>query len=103
MKFYRIARDVIPFNYLTCDDIPFNFLTCAVIPFKFQTCDVIPFQPVQIEPDHCYTALAVLDGAELSYFGQEGMTEVQIGNVTFQFQVMPDASQIFPIFFLCYL
>jgi BTB/POZ domain-containing protein 3/6 len=41
---------------------------------------------VQIEPDHFYTALAVLDGAELSYFGQEGMTEVTVGGITFQFQ-----------------
>lgn len=43
-------------------------------------------QPVQIEPDQYYTASVVLDGAELSYFGQEGMTEVNAGAVTFQFQ-----------------
>uniref|UniRef100_A0A8C6WN56 BTB (POZ) domain containing 3a n=1 Tax=Neogobius melanostomus TaxID=47308 RepID=A0A8C6WN56_9GOBI len=42
--------------------------------------------PVQIEPDTFYTASVVLDGNELSYFGQEGMTEVQSGKVTFQFQ-----------------
>ncbi|XP_056266712.1 BTB/POZ domain-containing protein 3-like isoform X1 [Pseudoliparis swirei] len=35
--------------------------------------------PVQIEPDTFYTASAVLDGNELSYFGQEGVTEVQCG------------------------
>merc|ERR1711997_546896 len=44
-------------------------------------------QPVQLEPDTYYVASAVLDGAELSYFGQEGMSEVTIDNeVTFQFQ-----------------
>ena len=32
-------------------------------------------QPVQVEPDHFYVASAILDGAELSYFGQEGMSE----------------------------
>ena len=36
-------------------------------------------QPVQVEPDTYYVASAVLDGAELSYFGQEGMSEVTIG------------------------
>ena len=43
-------------------------------------------QPVQVEPDHCYTASVTLDGSELSYFGQEGLTEVTVANVTFQFQ-----------------
>ena len=43
-------------------------------------------QPIQVEPDTCYTASAILDGAELSYFGQEGMSEVTVGNVNFQFQ-----------------
>ena len=43
-------------------------------------------QPVQIEPEIYYTASAILDGSELSYFGQEGMSEVTVGSVTFQFQ-----------------
>jgi len=50
-------------------------------------------QPVQVEPDTCYVASAVLDGAELSYFGQEGMSEVTIGNeVTFQFQCSSEST-----------
>lgn len=48
--------------------------------------------PVQIEPDMFYTASVVLDGSELSYFGQEGMTEVQCGKVTFQFQCSSDST-----------
>ncbi|XP_072533422.1 BTB/POZ domain-containing protein 6-A [Salminus brasiliensis] len=48
--------------------------------------------PVQVEPDVFYTVSAVLDGSELSYFGQEGMTEVQCGNVTFQFQCSSDST-----------
>ncbi|KAJ8002184.1 hypothetical protein DPEC_G00177190 [Dallia pectoralis] len=48
--------------------------------------------PVQIEPDTFYTASVVLDGNELSYFGQEGMTEVQCGMVTFQFQCSSDST-----------
>nr|XP_061798188.1 BTB/POZ domain-containing protein 6-B-like isoform X2 [Nerophis lumbriciformis] len=48
--------------------------------------------PVQIEPDAFYTASAVLDGNELSYFGQEGVTEVQCGRVTFQFQCSSDST-----------
>ncbi len=42
--------------------------------------------PVQVEPDRAYTASVTLDGAELSYFGQEGMSEAVSGCVTFQFQ-----------------
>lgn len=42
--------------------------------------------PVQIEPDSFYTASVILDGSELSYFGQEGMSEVAVGCITFQFQ-----------------
>jgi BTB/POZ domain-containing protein 3/6 len=49
-------------------------------------------QPVQIDPDTYYTASAVLDGLELSYFGQEGMTDVQVGNVTFQFQCSAEST-----------
>uniref|UniRef100_A0A5S6R451 BTB domain-containing protein n=1 Tax=Trichuris muris TaxID=70415 RepID=A0A5S6R451_TRIMR len=37
-------------------------------------------QPVQIEADVYYTAGIVLEGNELSYFGQEGMPEVQVHN-----------------------
>ncbi|XP_017542968.1 BTB/POZ domain-containing protein 6-A [Pygocentrus nattereri] len=48
--------------------------------------------PVQVEPDAFYTVSAVLDGNELSYFGQEGMTEVQCGKVTFQFQCSSDST-----------
>ncbi|XP_068606664.1 BTB/POZ domain-containing protein 3a isoform X1 [Brachionichthys hirsutus] len=48
--------------------------------------------PVQIEPDAFYTASVVLDGNELSYFGQEGQTEVQSGPVTFQFQCSSDST-----------
>uniref|UniRef100_A0A3Q2YU77 BTB (POZ) domain containing 3a n=1 Tax=Hippocampus comes TaxID=109280 RepID=A0A3Q2YU77_HIPCM len=48
--------------------------------------------PVQIEPDAFYTASVVLDGSELSYFGQEGVTEVQCGKVTFQFQCSSDST-----------
>ncbi|XP_077477773.1 BTB/POZ domain-containing protein 6-B-like [Stigmatopora argus] len=48
--------------------------------------------PVQIEPDTFYTASAILDGNELSYFGQEGVTEVQCGRVTFQFQCSSDST-----------
>ncbi|KAK3554644.1 hypothetical protein QTP70_030006 [Hemibagrus guttatus] len=49
-------------------------------------------QPVQVEPDVFYTASAVLDGTQLSYFGQDGMTEVRCGKVTFQFQSSSDST-----------
>lgn len=48
--------------------------------------------PVQIEPDQFYTASVVLDGTELSYFGQEGMSEVTCKNVTFQFQCSSEST-----------
>ncbi|XP_006793453.1 BTB/POZ domain-containing protein 6-B-like [Neolamprologus brichardi] len=48
--------------------------------------------PVQVEQDTFYTVSAVLDGNELSYFGQEGMTEVQCEKVTFQFQCSSDST-----------
>lgn len=48
--------------------------------------------PIQIEPDTFYTASAILDGPELSYFGQEGMAEIQCGRVTFQFQCSSDST-----------
>ncbi|KAI4468938.1 BTB And C-terminal Kelch [Popillia japonica] len=48
--------------------------------------------PIQIEPESFYTASAVLDGGELSYFGQEGMSEVTVGSVTFQFQCSSEST-----------
>ncbi len=48
--------------------------------------------PVQVEQDAFYTVSTILDGSELSYFGQEGMTEVQFGKVTFQFQCSSDST-----------
>nr|XP_009673895.1 PREDICTED: BTB/POZ domain-containing protein 6 [Struthio camelus australis] len=48
--------------------------------------------PVQVEQDTFYNVSAILDGNELSYFGQEGMTEVQCGKVTFQFQCSSDST-----------
>jgi BTB/POZ domain-containing protein 3/6 len=48
--------------------------------------------PIQIEPEAFYTASAVLDGQELSYFGQEGMSEVAVGCVTFQFQCSSEST-----------
>lgn len=48
--------------------------------------------PIQIEPETFYTASAVLDGVELSYFGQEGLSEVTIGCVTFQFQCSSEST-----------
>jgi len=49
-------------------------------------------QPVQIDPETYYTASAILDGMDLSYFGQEGMTDVSVGNVTFQFQCSAEST-----------
>lgn len=48
--------------------------------------------PIQIEPDCYYTASVVLDGTELSFFGQEGLSEVCMGNVTFQFQCSSEST-----------
>jgi len=51
--------------------------------------------PVQIEADKSYTASAILDGAELSYFGQEGLSEVVVHQgqpVTFQFQCSAEST-----------
>lgn len=48
--------------------------------------------PIQIEPDSYYTASVILDGTELSFFGQEGMSEVCMGNVTFQFQCSSEST-----------
>lgn len=49
-------------------------------------------QPVRMEPDIFYTASAILDGTELSYFGQDGMSEVRCGKVNFQFQSSSDST-----------
>ncbi|KAK7872239.1 hypothetical protein R5R35_012097 [Gryllus longicercus] len=48
--------------------------------------------PIQIEPESFYTASAILDGGELSYFGQEGMSEVCVGCVAFQFQCSSEST-----------
>lgn len=48
--------------------------------------------PIQVEPESFYTASAVLDGGELSYFGQEGMSEVAVGPVSFQFQCSSEST-----------
>lgn len=49
-------------------------------------------QPVQVEPEIFYTASVVLDGSELSYFGQEGLPEVHTDNVMFQFQCSTEST-----------
>lgn len=48
--------------------------------------------PIQIEPECFYTASVILDGSELSFFGQEGMTEVCMGTVTFNFQCSSEST-----------
>ncbi|ESO86871.1 hypothetical protein LOTGIDRAFT_166873 [Lottia gigantea] len=48
--------------------------------------------PIQVEAETFYTASAVLDGTELSYFGQEGLAEIQCGKVAFQFQCSSDST-----------
>jgi len=48
--------------------------------------------PVQCEPGVFYTASAILDGNELSYFGQEGLAEVVCDGVTIQFQCSIDST-----------
>lgn len=48
--------------------------------------------PIQIEPECYYTASVILDGIELSFFGQEGLSEVCAGNVTFQFQCSSEST-----------
>lgn len=48
--------------------------------------------PIQIEPECFYTASVILDGSELSFFGQEGMTEVCCGAVTFNFQCSSEST-----------
>lgn len=48
--------------------------------------------PIQVEPECFYTASAILDGSELSYFGQEGLSEVYMGTVTFQFHCSSEST-----------
>lgn len=48
--------------------------------------------PIQVEPDQFYTASVILEGAELSYFGQEGLPEIQSAKVTFQFQCSSEST-----------
>ena len=48
---------------------------------------------VQVEADVLYTASVVLEGVELSFFGQDGLSEVCMkGNVNFQFQCSTDST-----------
>ena len=48
--------------------------------------------PIQVETDTFYTASVVLDGPELSFFGQEGVAELQCGKATFQFQCSSEST-----------
>lgn len=48
--------------------------------------------PILVEADTFYTASTVLDGAELSYFGQDGVSEITVGCITFQFQCSSDST-----------
>ncbi|XP_076800314.1 BTB/POZ domain-containing protein 6-B-like [Clavelina lepadiformis] len=49
-------------------------------------------QPIQCEPNEFYTASAILDGNELSYFGQEGLAEVSCDGIAIQFQCSSDST-----------
>ena len=49
--------------------------------------------PIHIEPETTYTASVVLEGTELSFFGQDGLSEVPAkGKVNFQFQCSSDST-----------
>ncbi|ELU04237.1 hypothetical protein CAPTEDRAFT_219878 [Capitella teleta] len=48
--------------------------------------------PIQVDPEAFNTASVILDGMELSYFGQEGIAELMVGNVNFQFQCSSDST-----------
>ena len=53
------------------------------------------YSTMTFQADKSYTASAVLDGAELSYFGQEGLSEVVVSQaqpVTFQFQCSAEST-----------
>ena len=56
------------------------------------TFNVMFENPIQVDPDVFYTASGILDGPELSYFGQEGVAEIQCENVLFQFQCSSESS-----------
>ncbi|KAI1295583.1 BTB/POZ domain-containing protein 3 [Halotydeus destructor] len=49
--------------------------------------------PIQVEPNTFYTASVILDGAELSYFGEDGHSDVMVnGTFAFQFQSSSDST-----------
>lgn len=48
--------------------------------------------PIQVEAETFYTASVVLDGNELSFFGQDGLNEVTVDKVTFNFHVSSDST-----------
>jgi len=48
--------------------------------------------PIQVESDTFYIGSVILDGSELSYFGQEGISELTVSDVTFQFQCSSDST-----------
>lgn len=49
--------------------------------------------PVQVEQNTIDTASAILDGSELSYSGQESITEVHCGKVTFKCQCSANSTK----------
>ena len=57
-----------------------------------ETYPVFFTNPVQVEKDINYTASAILDGTELSFFGQDGMSEMCIGGVTFMFHCSSEST-----------
>ena len=76
----------------------FSFYFDAFIAFRIGLDNIIVIVTAQIEADKSYTASAVLDGAELSYFGQEGLSEVVVSQpsaaVTFQFQCSAESTNV---------
>jgi BTB/POZ domain-containing protein 3/6 len=48
--------------------------------------------PVLIKPSTLHMASVVIDGSELSYFGQEGQSETVEAGVTFQFVCSPEST-----------
>lgn len=80
-------------------DQAIRFMCILTIPFRYDLDSYIHSTRrtnvlfnLQVEPETFYTASAVLDGGELSYFGQEGMSEVTVGQVTFQFQCSSEST-----------
>jgi len=62
---------------------------------KYVKCRIVAgriFIELSIITECYYTASVILDGNELSFFGQEGMSEVLMGNVTFQFQCSSEST-----------